>query len=117
MDDGSDNGVPTIYRFGYSSGGGTHQDSQSFSTAVRHGNYNYVSKAVDNWSDPDHVLPASLYYTSKPGYFGNCAWPPYGSDLSPLTGTLPAKDRYQGGSACSSGSAAPTAPSNLRIVK
>src|SRR5205814_4604937 len=117
VDDGNDTGLPIIYRFGFSSAGGSHQDSLSNSTALRHGNYNYVSDSVDNWADPDHVVAASMYYASKPAFFGNCAWPPFGPDLSPLTGTLPAKDRYEGKSTCSTGGSAPSAPSNLRIVK
>jgi Pectate lyase superfamily protein len=105
---------PIIYRFGYSSNGGSYSDTQSFSTVLRHGNYNYVSDGVDNWADPDHVLPSSMYYTSKPLFFGGCAWPPVGPDLNPLVGTLPAKDRYDGGSACVGGTL-PSKPNNFRI--
>jgi hypothetical protein len=107
--------LPIIYRFGYSSNGGTYSDTQSFSTVLRHGNYNYVSDAVDNWASPDHVLPSSMYYTSKPAFFGSCAWPPVGPDLTQLVGTLPAEDRYHGGSACLGGTA-PSTPTNLRIT-
>jgi len=108
---------PIIYRFGYSSAGGSYSDSQSFSTAIRHGNFNYVSDAVDNWADSDHVLPLSMYYASKPAFFGSCAWPPVGPDVNPMVGTLPAKDRYEGGSACvGTSSSLPTAPTNLRIA-
>jgi hypothetical protein len=107
---------PIIYRFGFSSAGGSYSDTLSFSTAIRHGNYNYVSDAVDNWADPDHVLPKSLYYASKPAFFGTCAWPIFGSDLTPITGTAPAKERYEGGSTCAS-SGMPSSPNNLRITQ
>jgi hypothetical protein len=100
VDDGSHTGSPIIYRFGYSSAGGTHQDSQSFATVIRHGNFNYVSNAVDAWATAEHALPPSMYYTSKPAFFGVCAWPPFGADRAPMTGTLPAKARYEGTSSC-----------------
>ena len=113
---GSPSQWPAIYRFGFSSAGGSYQDSASFSTAIRHGNFNYVSDAVDNWSDADHVLVGSMYYSVKPWFFGNCPWPVNGPDLSPVTRTLPAKDRYEGGGVCVGVPAqAPQAPNNLRI--
>jgi hypothetical protein len=100
VDDGNNSGSPTIYRFGYSSAGGSHADAQPYATVFRHGNYNYVSKAVDKWENASQTLSASLYYASKPAFFGSCAWPPFGPDLGTLTGTLPAKDRYEGGGLC-----------------
>jgi hypothetical protein len=96
VDNGSGS-KPAIYRFGYSSAGGGHTDSQSYSTAIKHGNYDYVTDGVAHWDGgADHTLPSSMYYNSKPPFFGSSAWPPFGSDLSPLVGTLPAKARYEG---------------------
>lgn len=46
-------------------------------TILRHGNYDYANKAIV-W-DPsisDHKIPASLFRTAKPAWFGNLAWPP-----------------------------------------
>jgi hypothetical protein len=66
----------------------------STTTFVRHGNYDYFNKAT-KW-DPgiaDHSIPASLYRTSKPAFFGSLPWPWVGPDLSPMVGTLPAKAR------------------------
>jgi hypothetical protein len=107
---------PIIYRFGYSSAGGSYSDTQSFSTVIRHANYNYVSDAVDNWTDPDHTLVSSFYYNTKPSFFGSCAWPAFGPDLNPLAGTLPAKLRYEQSNACAQ-SAPPSPPTNLQVTQ
>ena len=57
---------------------------------------NYVDGAVA-WDPtiPDHVLPPSLYLTSKPAFFGDTPWPLTGADLAPSSGALPAEQRYQ----------------------
>jgi hypothetical protein len=106
---------PAIYRFGYNSAGGVYSDSQSFATVILNGNYNYVSDAVDNWTSLDHTLPSSLYYSTKPAFFGACAWPLYGPDVMPLTQSLPAQDRFNRTAGCASGPA-PEAPTNLRVL-
>ena len=77
IDDDSAGTKPEIYRFGHSSNGGGYVDSQSYSTAILHGNYDFVSDSVHDWASADHALPASLYYTAKPSYFGKLAWPSY----------------------------------------
>ncbi|MBP7707444.1 MAG: hypothetical protein KA243_09385, partial [Candidatus Aminicenantes bacterium] len=40
-------------------------------------------------------IPASLFYTTKPSYFGDLAWPPIGPDVSGMVGTTPAKARWE----------------------
>lgn len=62
-------------------------------TALRDGNYDYLTNRV-TWDRPSRSLPASLYLTSKPAFFGrNDPWP----WVEPLTGrrlgTLPAAQR------------------------
>jgi hypothetical protein len=62
------------------------------------GNYNYLTNSIQ-WatSNPSHILPTSLYLTSKPTFFGSCSWP----WVEPTTGTLstlPAKARFEAGS-------------------
>jgi hypothetical protein len=64
----------------------------------RHGNYDYVTNSV-SWDErnPNHKLPASLYLTNKPGFFGANAWPwvePTASSETARLGTLPAKARF-----------------------
>jgi len=64
----------------------------------RHGNYDYVTNAV-GWDpkNPLHSLPASLYLTQKPAFFGSNAWPwvePTASTDAGRLGLLPAKVRF-----------------------
>jgi hypothetical protein len=40
-------------------------------------------------------LPASLYLTSKPSWFGTVAWPPIGPDVSGMANELPAQLCYE----------------------
>jgi hypothetical protein len=70
-------------------------DERVEDTLLRHGNYDYVTGKT-GW-DPaisDHNLPDSYYLSSKPAFFGNKPWPAIGSDLNPMVGGLPAKERY-----------------------
>ena len=101
---------PCIYRLGYpnmtnndyaaavawsSTYGLSYPDAKVKSTLLRHGNYDYYSKATV-W-DPgisDHTLPASLVYSSKPSYFGSLQWPPFGPDVAGYVATIPAKARW-----------------------
>jgi hypothetical protein len=101
------------YEFGVHTDG-SYLDSQSRSTALLQGNYDYVTDGVAVWDNSDHSLPASLYYGSKPAFLGSCAWPAFGPDVPTQIQTLPAKERATGGAGCS-GPSAPTAPANLRI--
>jgi hypothetical protein len=108
-----------VYTLGYFSDGDTTRDDATIATdTYRHGNYDYATK-MTQWdpSNVDQNLPDSLYLSSKPSFFGGLPWPSIGSDLNPLIGTIPAKERYEGRSIPppSSGTL-PQAPSNLRIV-
>jgi len=73
-------------------------DSLANTTVILHGNYDYISDAVAYWEGgADHVIKDSMYYSSKPSYFGTCAWPPFQGAVDaggPTIQTLPAKDRY-----------------------
>ncbi len=64
----------------------------------RHGNFDYVSRAVA-WDpgNPNHLLPPSLYLSRKPAFFGSNPWPwvePTGATDAARLGTLPAKVRF-----------------------
>ena len=83
------------FQFGYS---GTTFDNPypSFTTALRHGNWDCVNK-TQLWDSTisDHSIPNSLYLTNKPAWFGNLTWPP----VNPATGNanslmIPAEYRY-----------------------
>ncbi len=103
---------PAVYRFGCTGQPGYYQDPKSYETAIIHGNYDYITDGVADWDGgADHVLRDSMYYSSKPSFFGKRNWPPFGFDQSPVVGRLPAQDRFEGDD-----SAPPSPPGNLRIV-
>jgi len=106
----------------YELGCGGSFDSAVRSTAILHGNYDYKTLGVAFWDGgADHTLRTSMYYGSKPAFFGSCTWPPFGPEGSPTINKIPARERYQGGTACggSSGGGSditpPLAPQNLRV--
>lgn len=92
-------GVSTVYE-GYSSNvksiyslGG--QNDISATSLLRHGNYDFVNEAT-LWDDDIALreLPPSLYLTQRPGWWpSGTAWPWVGPDVTPMVGTLPAKQR------------------------
>jgi hypothetical protein len=72
-------------------------DERVQSSLILHGNYDCVtSSTVWDSNITDRTLPASLYLTSKPAWFGNLAWPPIGPDLTPMTASIPAQARFLG---------------------
>jgi hypothetical protein len=112
------NSNDAIYNYGYqfnSSGGA---DSAAYSTSINHGNWDYKTQGVAYWDGgSNHVLKASMYYSSKPAFFGSCAWPAFGPDLAPVANTLPAKDRFEGGTSCiQNGGQIPAPPTNLQAT-
>jgi hypothetical protein len=105
----------TIYELGYTTIGddGPDGDATVEATLLRHGNFDYVSRSVV-WAPgiPERVLPASLYLTHKPAWWGNLPWPPFGPDLNPIVNKLPAQVRF---GSILSGSSRPAPPVNLRV--
>ncbi len=106
-----------IYRLGHQDGSGYWQtsltplpygpaDTQVKATLLRHGNWDSVNNAVKWCTDPgeigcqggdgSHVLPNSLYLSSKPTWFGTVSWPPIGPDIPGYTNKIPAQLRYEG---------------------
>jgi hypothetical protein len=112
---GSGRSSPTVYGFGCVSQGGTY-DPAVRSTMILHGNYDYKTQGVAHWDGGSvHGLKNSMYYGVKPAFFGTCAWPPFGPDLSPITHTLPAKARFEGAATCGgTAPASPEPPTNLQ---
>ena len=120
-----------IYRTGYDAGTSdiyaTGNDHAVFETLFRHMNYDYYNNSIKYCSDAgepgcqggdgSHILPSSLYLPSKPSFFGNLPWPPIGPDVNPMTGTIPAKARYEGQSYPygSGDTTPPAAPTGLRV--
>jgi hypothetical protein len=115
---GSPSNWPAIFRFGFSSAGGSWTDGLSRSTAILHGNYDYVSDSQATWDGGStHALADSLYYGSKPAFFGTCTWPPI-DPSGPTTNTIPARERYNNSTLCTANppsqfSASPTAACNI----
>src|SRR5438067_822479 len=90
--DAHTSGPLAIYQTGAAGSGAA---DIAFTSLFRHGNFDTVNNAVI-W-DPgtsSHSLPNSLYLGGKPGWWPAATpWPWAGPDLSPMVGTLPAKQR------------------------
>ncbi|MCK7489985.1 MAG: hypothetical protein MZU79_07015 [Anaerotruncus sp.] len=100
---GTDIQAPQIYRLGYPDMGyrgysgtgsnptnGTYYDTNVKATLIRHGNFDTVNNTVV-W-DPsivNHVLPASLYLTETPSWFGALALPAVGPDVPGYSRDIP----------------------------
>jgi hypothetical protein len=138
-----------IFALGWSPMSGVPNDPQTKATMFRWGNYDTVNGAARfvaaevpsglsqyaNTVPSGQVLPASLYLSSKPAFFGSVPWPAIGPDVTGGTDTggrafrIPARRCYDTTSKTNgilnfnaddcyagSGGTAPDAPTNLRIV-
>ena len=90
--DAHDSGPRAIYQTG---GNGAGASDVAFTSLFRHANFDTIHNTVV-W-DPntaDRTLPSSFYLSAKPGWWpAGTPWPWAGPDLTPMTGTLPAKQR------------------------
>ena len=80
-------GQKSIYRFGYTSDGDSSSagnDPQAYYTSLRHGNWDGFNRSVSWNGNNDRVLPASLYLSAKPRWWGSMQWPAIGPDVSPM---------------------------------
>ena len=92
---------PAAYKLGYNDDGDCDpagNDPLVASTFLRHGNFEYFTGSLV-WDPaiPDHDLPDSYYLTARPSFFGDLRWPPFGSDLTPRIGILPARYCFEHG--------------------
>lgn len=113
---GSSRSNPTVYGLGCVSQGGSY-DAAVRGTLILHGNYDYKTKGVAHWDGGSaHGIRPSMYYSGKPSFFGGCAWPAIGPDVSGLTNMIPARARFEGLDACNSDSTPtlPEPPTNLQ---
>lgn len=90
------------YAFGYASSGddGTSPlaNTLPYATLFWHGDVNLVNNAtVWDAGTGNHTLPASLYLTSKPSWFGGSPWPGIGPDVPGYYGKNPAQLCYEQG--------------------
>lgn len=86
-----------------------------------HGNVEEIKSEPIAW-DPSlsRTMPASLYRSEKPTFFGSLAWPALGGDLGAGNlNTIPAKQRFDRGNPLYSdpGSSPPSKPRNLAVDK
>jgi len=94
-------GRPGIWMLGWDSREPYRVDTKVAATALRHGNFDYLTNTV-RW-DPatsDRALPASLYLSGKPKFFGagrGYTWPWVEPAGQPQLHVLPAKARYDAG--------------------
>jgi hypothetical protein len=86
---------PGVYSYGDS---GLGSAAQSDSTVIRNANYDYLTGGVAYWDQgaANNSIAASLYYSSKPSFFGSCRWPVAGYDQSPAYALNPAEATYLG---------------------
>ena len=66
-------------------------------TILRHGNFDYASNStIWDPSIPDHTIPDSLYYSSRPGWWPDgFLWPPIDPTRDPMVSPIPAEIRYK----------------------
>jgi hypothetical protein len=93
-------GAGSIWMLGYDPGRwGMVPDPKTLSTVIRGGNFDYLTNEVV-WTSslPAQTLPASLYLSAKPSFFGNYQWPWVDPAGATKVHTLPAKARLDAGS-------------------
>jgi hypothetical protein len=82
---------PMVYSFGGSSG----SIPSSGSTALLHGNWDYLTKGSAYWQGgSNHTLAASMYYTSEPKYLSGYPWPLEGPEGNPTINANAAENCY-----------------------
>ena len=110
-------GSAVIYELGYgvySSGSTAFADANVPATTLRAGNYviyTGFSGVPTSESLGVNTLPASLYLSGRPAWWGAAPWPPIGPDVNPTVNRIPAQDRFLG-----TGNLPPNPPANLRII-
>jgi Right handed beta helix region len=92
-------GVGNIWMLGYDpERWGMAPDPKTLSTVIRGGNFDYLTNGVV-WTSglQAQTLPASLYLSARPGFFGSYQWPWVDPTGSTKLSTLPAKARFDAG--------------------
>ena len=92
-------GVGSVWMLGYDpERWGMTPDPKTLSTVIRGGNFDYLTNQVA-WTSSlrAQTLPASLYLSAKPSFFGDDQWPWVDPTGSTKVHTLPAKARLDAG--------------------
>lgn len=88
--------TPYIFQIGYANIGDTNVSPLTFNTTLIHANWDCVDRTQRVELSYSTNLAASLYYNEKPGWFGDCPWPPF-DPLQPekaVATNLPAGRRF-----------------------
>jgi len=87
---------PKVYLLGGWAWGDSPQnfDPRVAATILRHGNFDYATGAVQWAPGLGRELPASLYLSEKPAFFGDDPWPWVDPGGATKVLTLPAKQRF-----------------------
>jgi hypothetical protein len=84
----------------YSMAGASGSIPSSSTTALLHGNWDYLSNGVGYWQGgTNHTLAASLYYPSEPSFLHGYAWPLEGPEGNPTINQNAAENCYLSGPA------------------
>lgn len=74
------------YTWGYGesgdSGGSTYNSATPWTTVLLHGDYSNITSQITWASGLTQTLPASLYLSAKPSWWGNVPYPPIGPDVA-----------------------------------
>jgi hypothetical protein len=70
---------------------------ESNATYYLQGNYSYLTNSTTWVGGTAVTLPASMYQSNKPSWWGSTAYPAIGPDLTPVNGSTPAQVRYNNG--------------------
>jgi len=108
----------TVVKVYFESGGYQELDEDVGATTVLKANYFFGTRSIpQNEAIGGDSLPASLFRTSKPEWFGTLKWPPFDPfDPAPSFSSIPAGFRYINlGNEPPAGVAA--APSNVRVLR
>ncbi len=97
-----------IWKLGYDpERWGMFADPRTLSTVIRDGNYDSVTSSVHWHNTPaGFQVPASLYLSAKPGFFGSYPWP-WVDGTTGQVANLPAKARYDAGTPNATGPGSP----------
>ena len=91
-------GEAVMWRLGYNpEDWSAPAEPRVISTVHRHANFDYVTNSIHWATGYEQTLPASLYLTSKPAFFGSLPWPWVDPIGTTKTHTLPARARYDAG--------------------
>jgi len=96
---------PYGYSFGYANlsddGSNSGNNDKAYTTAIIHGDYDFVTGKFRWDANTTQSVPASLVYGARPSWFGTLAFPAFGPSPSApataLVGNIPAKACYDQG--------------------